>query len=154
VEIMPYRPKTRVFMDGSCSFCRAVQSRIGSFDARERVEFVNYHQEAIAAEAPFPLAELDAQMHVLAPDGSWKIGFFGWAAILRELPAWRWMGWLMIAPPFRWFGPALYRWIARHRYSLPGMPPPCDEHGCGLAHADHSAQTIAPGTIPHHGGTE
>jgi predicted DCC family thiol-disulfide oxidoreductase YuxK len=142
--------KTRVFMDGSCPFCRAVQARIEAFDRNHRVEFVDYHDPAIAAEAPFSEAALDAEMHVHAPGGSWRIGFSGWAAILRELPAWSWLGWMMIVPPFRWLGPVFYRWIARRRYSLPGMPPPCNEHGCGLSHADQAGQVTAGAKAIHH----
>jgi predicted DCC family thiol-disulfide oxidoreductase YuxK len=129
--------KTRVFMDGSCPFCRAARARIEPFDTHHEVEFIDYRDAASAAEAPFSREALDAEMHVQLPNGSWQIGFFGWAAVLRRLPAWRWLGRLMIAPPFRWFGPSIYRWIARNRYSLPGMPQPCSEHACGLPHLNH-----------------
>jgi len=138
---------TRVFMDGSCPFCRAARARIEPFDTHHEVEFIDYQNAARAAEVPFPREALDAEMHVQLPDGSWRIGFFGWAAILRRLPAWRWLGWLMIAPPFRRLGPPVYRWIARHRYSLPGIPQPCSEHACGLPHSDSANRAAAPKPI-------
>jgi predicted DCC family thiol-disulfide oxidoreductase YuxK len=133
---MPDATKLRVHFDGSCPFCRGIQARVERLDTRKAIEFADYNVPIIAAEAPFPTSALAAEMHVRAPDGRWHIGYFAWAAILRELPAWKWLGWLMIAPPFRWFGPAIYRWIARHRYSLPGLGAPCGEHSCPLPGAD------------------
>lgn len=125
--------KLKVFVDGSCPFCRAVQARITPWDRDGRLEFVDYQQPQVAALSPFSSASLDAEMHVLAPDGSWHIGFDGWAAVLGALPAWRWLGWIFALPPVRWIGRPVYRFIARHRYSLPGMPKPCAVDGCTVA---------------------
>jgi predicted DCC family thiol-disulfide oxidoreductase YuxK len=129
---MPDSAKLRVYFDGACPFCRGIQTRVARFDARHRVEFVDYHDPVVAAETPFPQSALAAEMHARALNGRWHIGYFAWAAILRQLPAWKWLGWLMILPPSRWFGPALYRWIARRRYGLPGLGAPCDDHTCAL----------------------
>jgi predicted DCC family thiol-disulfide oxidoreductase YuxK len=132
---MPAASRIRVYFDGACPFCRGIQDRVARFDPRQRVEFVDYHDPIAAAQAPFPESALAAEMHAVTENGQWHIGYFAWAAILRELPAWKWLGWLMILPPFRWFGPAVYRWIARHRYSLPGLGAPCDEHSCAVPQA-------------------
>jgi predicted DCC family thiol-disulfide oxidoreductase YuxK len=132
---MPAASRIRVYFDGACPFCRGIQDRVARIDAGQRVEFVDYHDPIAAAEAPFPESALAAEMHAVTENGQWHIGYFAWAAILRELPAWKWLGWLMILPPFRWFGPAVYRWIARHRYSLPGLGAPCDEHSCAVPQA-------------------
>lgn len=140
---MPADAKLRVYFDGACPFCRGVQTRVARFDPHGRVEFVDYHNPVAAAEAPFSESALAAEMHAVTDNGQWYVGYFSWAAMLRELPAWKWLGWLMTIPPFRWFGPSAYRWIARHRYSLPGLGAPCDEHSCAL-HMAHSPRSPAP----------
>lgn len=129
---MPGNGQLEVFVDGSCPFCQAVQARAERWDTRKRIRFMDYHDPAIAAEAPFPRERLDAEMHVRTGDGAWHAGFAGWTAILRELPRLGWLGWLFGTPLFRLAGPSVYRWVARHRYALPGFPPPCDAAACPL----------------------
>jgi predicted DCC family thiol-disulfide oxidoreductase YuxK len=124
--------KLMVFVDGSCHFCQAVQARITPWDRNGQLDFVDYHIQEIAALSPFPADRLDAEMHVLTPDGSWHIGFDGWAAVLSALPAWRWLGWIFNLAPVRWIGRPVYRYVAKHRYSLPGMPRPYGTEGCSL----------------------
>lgn len=132
-----------IFLDGSCPFCRAIQARVEKFDTAGRLRFVDYNDPLIAARAPFPRARLDEEMHVRTADGSWRVGYAGWVAVLRELPRLGWLGWLLGAPPIRWFGPAVYRWIARHRYRIPGFPAPCHEDSCPIpARVSADSQTI------------
>ena len=102
-------------------------------DGEHRVEFHDFNLPEVAAEAPFPPAELGRRMHVHSPDGEWHVGYFGWIAVLSALPRWRRLAGMMRVPPFRWAGPTLYRFIADHRYQIPqfllrwmGAPPPCD----------------------------
>lgn len=116
----------QVYTDKSCSFCRWMEERVKRFDRRGRLEFLDYNDPAISASLPFSREELAAQMHVRGADGAWSKGFFGWLAVLRALPTLAWLGWLLALPPLRWLGPPFYRFVARHRYSLPGAPPRCD----------------------------
>jgi predicted DCC family thiol-disulfide oxidoreductase YuxK len=129
---MSSEAKVEIFMDGSCPFCRAVQARVEPFDKAGRLRFVDYNNPTVAALAPYPRERLDEEMHVRAADGSWQVGYDGWVAILRELPRLKWLGSLLGAIPFRWFGPSVYRWIARHRYRIPGFPAPCTADHCAL----------------------
>src|SRR5690349_920424 len=119
-----------IYDDGRCPFCQWAEQTILRYDRDHRLEFRDYHLHA--AETPFPFDEMHRAMHVRTPDGSWHVGFFGWIAILRVLPRWRWMAHVMSAPPLRWIGPLLYRVIAGNRYRIPGFllrwlgaPPPC-----------------------------
>lgn len=133
-QAVPLGPSTTydIFLDGSCSFCRWIQTKIEPFDSNRRLRFQDYNQASVAAQAPFPRKNLDQEMHVRTPDGKWMRGFDAWVALLRVLPNLAWIGWIASLPPFRWVGPALYRFIARHRYSLPGAPPRCDTDTCTL----------------------
>jgi predicted DCC family thiol-disulfide oxidoreductase YuxK len=124
--------KWKVFVDGSCAFCRAVQERVESRDLDHRFLFLDYNDPGVAALAPFPRTQLDAEMHVLGPDGNWRIGFDAWAAVLLHLRFWRWLGAIFSWWPVRLMGRPAYRFIARHRYRLPGMPPPCPVNRCPL----------------------
>lgn len=121
-------------MDGACPFCQWVRSRIEPFDTDRRLEFFDFNDPATAARAPFTREELECEMHVLAPDGSWHAGYAAWIVLLRALPLLRWLGALLSTEMFRKRGPKLYAWIARNRYRLPGSPPPpsdktCSRHG-------------------------
>lgn len=110
----------RVYDDGRCAFCQWSQKTIARWDRDHRLEFRDYHDPAVAAETPFPFEQLHQRMHVQTPDGCWHAGFFGWIAILRVLPRWRWLAGVMSVPPMRWIGPAAYGFIANHRYLAPG----------------------------------
>lgn len=129
---MPENAKLEIYLDGSCAFCRAVQERVARRDRNRRLEFMDYNDPAVAARAPFPRERLDAEMHVRKPDGSWVAGFEGWAAVLLELPRYKWLGWLFGVFPLHGLGPRVYRWIARHRYRIPGFPAPCTNESCSV----------------------
>ena len=120
-----------IFTDGSCPFCLWVRARVEPYDALGQLKFLDYNNPAIAAATPFAHQELAREMHVrtrTSPEdsGSWSVGFFGWLAILKVLPRWKWLGLLLSAPPLRWMGPPVYRLVAANRYQIPGIPKPCD----------------------------
>lgn len=119
-------------MDGSCSFCRWTQAKIEPYDTCLRLRFLDYNDPEIAAQAPFRREELDNEMHVRTPDGTWLKGFAAWQVLLRALPRLSWLGRLVSMPPMRWIGPSVYAFIARHRYSLPGAPARCDSDTCAI----------------------
>jgi len=127
---MPRTPKYDIFLDGSCSFCRWSRTQIEPYDSDGKVQFLDYNDPSVAAQAPFPRAELDREMHMRTPEGKWLRGFEAWLALLRVLPKLAWLGRIASVPPLRWFGPPLYAFIARHRYSLPGAPTRCDTDTC------------------------
>ena len=127
---MPQLAKLDIFLDGACPFCQWSRSRLEPFDSRERLRFLDYNDPEIAGMAPYPRADLDREMHVRTPDGKWLKGFEAWIAVLRALPKLAWLGWIAGAAPLRWLGPGFYRFVARHRYSLPGVPPRCDRDSC------------------------
>jgi len=127
---MPQTAKYDIFLDGSCSFCRWSQAKIEPYDSGERVRFLDYNDPAVAELTPFPRGELDREMHMRTPEGKWLRGFEAWLVLLRVLPKLAWLGRIASVPPLRWFGPSVYGFIARHRYSLPGAPARCDTDSC------------------------
>jgi predicted DCC family thiol-disulfide oxidoreductase YuxK len=127
------QPTFDIFMDGSCSFCRWIWSKIEPYDSNSKLKFLDYNDPAVAAQAPFPRAALDSEMHVRTPDGNWFQGFGAWVVLLRALPRLEWLGRISGMPPVRWIGPALYAFIARHRYRLPGAPARCESDTCSIS---------------------
>jgi predicted DCC family thiol-disulfide oxidoreductase YuxK len=122
--------KLDIYLDGNCAFCQWSRARLEPWDRLGRLRFVDYNDPQVAASAPFTLEELDREMHLRLPDGAWLAGFAAWVAILRVLPGFAWLGWLMERPPLRWIGPSFYRWIAAHRTLLPGVPAACRRETC------------------------
>jgi predicted DCC family thiol-disulfide oxidoreductase YuxK len=129
---MPETAKYDIFLDGTCSFCRWSQAKIEPYDSNGRLRFLDYNDAAVAAQAPFPRADLDQEMHLRTPEGKWLRGFEAWLALLHVLPRLVWLGRIASLPPLRWLGPPLYGFIARHRYSLPGAPARCETDTCAL----------------------
>lgn len=127
---MSQTAKYEIFLDGSCSFCRWSRAKIEPYDSDGRLQFLDYNDPAVGAQAPFPRAELDREMHMRTPDGKWLRGFEAWQAMLRVLPKLVWIGKITSLPPLRWLGPPMYGFIARHRYSLPGAPARCEDDTC------------------------
>jgi predicted DCC family thiol-disulfide oxidoreductase YuxK len=125
-------PTYDIFMDGSCSFCRWTQSKIVPYDSSAQLRFLDYNDPPVAAQAPFSRAELDNEMHVRTPGGTWLKGFAAWQELLLALPKLRWLGRLASMAPVRWIGPSAYAFIARHRYSLPGAPARCESDTCAI----------------------
>ena len=70
--------KYDIFMDGSCSFCQWSRAKVELFDSAAMLRFLDYNDPLIAAEAPFPRADLVREMHLRTPDGTWLQGFEAW----------------------------------------------------------------------------
>lgn len=123
-----------VYFDAQCPMCVAGAERFQHFDALHRLRFVDLHDPYWAEQAAsrFSPGDLDRAMRVHLPDGTWRAGYFAWAVILENLPAWHWLGRLMHFPLFYGIGPAIYQWVAAHRLQISrtlGLPPPCGPDG-------------------------
>jgi predicted DCC family thiol-disulfide oxidoreductase YuxK len=133
---MPLATTFDIFMDGSCSFCQWSRKKVEPYDSAARLRFLDYNDPLVAAQAPFSRTELALEMHVRMPDGKWAKGFDAWLALLGVLPKLAWIGHAAGLPPLRWLGPSMYRFIARHRYSLPGAPSRCATDTCAVSGRD------------------
>ncbi|BDI32154.1 hypothetical protein CCAX7_42050 [Capsulimonas corticalis] len=123
-----------VYIDGECPMCVAGANRLQRFDTRHRVRFVNAHDPRWAERVGerFTPSQIRGQMQAEMPDGTWRTGYFAWAAIFSEMRGLRWLGLVMRFPLLYGVGPAIYQWIANHRLEISRvlrLPPPCDENG-------------------------
>ena len=122
--------KIDVYYDGACPFCLASMQRTARMDADSRIHFIDLNQpEAVdAAAGRFTAKDLIDEMHAHLPDGTWRVGYYAWAAIVGQLPGLRGLSKLLLFAPIAGVGRRLYRWFANHRYlasKLLGMPMPC-----------------------------
>lgn len=125
-----------VYTDGQCPLCQWMRARVEPFDREQRLEWLDLNSpEALRRAAPYTHAELAAEMYARRKtDGVWAKGFFAWIEVLRQLPRLRWLARLFARWPFTSVGPVFYRQLARRRYQLFGIPPPCDEAGVCQLH--------------------
>ena len=127
-----------VYWDGRCPFCAAIAAQLRRIDTENSLRLVDYHDPAVAATAlpRFTFEELHSEMHTLMPDGTWRVGYFAWAAVLRQLPKWRFLGRLMDFALLADIGPKVYGFLAKRRLTISkalGLPAPCtDGEACRL----------------------
>ncbi|HYP00282.1 MAG TPA: DUF393 domain-containing protein [Pyrinomonadaceae bacterium] len=120
-----------VYTDGQCPLCLWMRARVEPFDRERRLEWLDLNSpEALRRAAPYTHKQLAEEMYARRKqDGTWAKGFFAWIEVLRVLPSFRWLAGLLARWPFTALGPVLYRQLARRRYQLFGIPPPCDDKG-------------------------
>jgi len=106
-----------VWMDGSCQLCRLSQTWCEVRDHEDRVAFRDF-RTTDDLDLPVERAAHEESMWVRTGDGTLHRGFAGWRLIMREIPRWRWLGWVAGLPPLRWIGPGIYRLVARLRHRM------------------------------------
>jgi predicted DCC family thiol-disulfide oxidoreductase YuxK len=123
-----------VYTDGQCPLCRWMREKVERRDRFGRIKWMDYREPEVQSRTPYTFQELDDKMHTRRiADGRWSAGFEGWLEVMRVLPRWRMLAPLLSVWPFTSLGPVFYRWLAKRRYKLFGVPPPCDADGlCSL----------------------
>jgi predicted DCC family thiol-disulfide oxidoreductase YuxK len=128
--------KIEVYTDGGCNLCRWMRAHVEPHDRDHRIEWLDYTDPAILRRAsPHTKEELAREMHARTPAGRWAKGYQAWIEVIRVLPRWSWLAPILSIWPFTRLGPVFYRWLAGHRYTLFGVPPPCDETGACRLHS-------------------
>jgi predicted DCC family thiol-disulfide oxidoreductase YuxK len=118
------RPDTVLIFDGDCSFCSSC------------VDWLEGNMSSMPTAIPYQRADLEGYGLSLAEAESrvWLVTpekHFGGAsaltAILRHQPdaAYRFLGWILQAPPLSWLADGGYWVVARLRHVLPGGTPAC-----------------------------
>jgi len=106
--------------DGHCVICNTSRRMIGALDRAGRVEWLDLHQrEAVVARYPdYDHAAMMGEIHVVA-DGRLYRGFKGTRRLFRAVPLW-WPLYALLRLPIigDWLGPQIYKFIARHRYTI------------------------------------
>lgn len=101
--------------DGECGFCRSWVERIRRRDGRHRIALVPF-QEIDPTSYGLRRSDLEAAMHLVAPDGrAWR-GADAAREVLALLPGWRWAALLLRVPGALPIARRVYDWIARRRH--------------------------------------
>ncbi|MGH9903634.1 MAG: thiol-disulfide oxidoreductase DCC family protein [Pyrinomonadaceae bacterium] len=133
--------RIEVYTDGRCPLCIWSRSLVEPRDRDGRIQWLDFNDpEAQRRAAPHTPAELSQEMHVRRADGVWTKGFHGWLDVLGVLPRWRRLARVLSVWPFIRLGPVFYRAVARRRYQLFGIPPPCDAESVCSLHESKSAR--------------
>ena len=112
-----------------------MRARVEPLDRKGRLEWLDYNDPKILRRAiPHTRAEMAEEMYVRAPNGLWSKGYAAWIEVIRVLPRWKWLTPIMSVWPFNKLGPIFYLWLASRRYTLFGVPPPCDVSGVCRLH--------------------
>lgn len=122
-----WRGRIAVLYDGHCSFCRRTVLPLLLGDWLQRLELVDFHDQAsrLRAAPDIAMADLDRALHVRFPDGRTGAGFDGIRMLAWHVP------WLWLTLPFLYLpGAALigrlcYRKVAENRHCLIGNHGKC-----------------------------
>ena len=124
-----------VYTDGNCNLCRWMRARVEPLDSDRRIRWLDYNDPEILKRAtPHTREEMAAEMHARLANGNWRNGYFAWIEVIRVLPRWKWLVRILSVWPFTKLGPIFYRWLAKRRYTLFGVSPPCDASGACQLH--------------------
>jgi len=127
--------KIEVYTDGRCNLCRWMRARLEPLDRDHRIEWLDYNDpEILKRAAPHTRDEMAEEMHTRSPDGRWAKGYFAWIEVILALPRWKWLVPILSIWPFTKLGPIFYSWLAARRYTLFGVPPPCEASGACRLH--------------------
>ncbi|MET3804732.1 putative DCC family thiol-disulfide oxidoreductase YuxK [Nakamurella sp. UYEF19] len=114
-----------IIYDGDCGFCQwsLVQGRrfltvMPSAEALQNADLAGYG---------LTMAQAMAAVQFVAADRTVTAGHEAAASVLMWQPrfGWRLLGSLMTVPPVSWLAALAYRWVAGHRYLLPGHSDAC-----------------------------
>lgn len=120
---MTARPPLLVF-DGDCAFCTTWVNRgkrmLRAFPEAQPWQWLD-------------LDDLGLSLHDVTHfawylgEGTRERGHAAAAAVLRLQPGvgWRFLGHLLVTPPFSWAARLAYAFVARFRHRLPGGTPAC-----------------------------
>jgi predicted DCC family thiol-disulfide oxidoreductase YuxK len=108
-----------IFYDANCNLCRTIRSALSGSDAA--LQFVDIHDPKIAEKYPkLRGLPLGCQMHVIDEGDALTGGYDAMVVIASRIPSMQPFIPLMKWKPVRSVGWNVYRFIARHRYTIFG----------------------------------
>ena len=121
----PARPT--LIYDNDCAFCaRSARFAQRWVDRRDRYE-VRPWQDLDLADFGLAPEDCDQAAQFVTVDGSIRSGHRAIAsAATHGAPAWRPVGYLLMAPGVSRLAARAYTWVADHRYAMPGGTAACD----------------------------
>jgi predicted DCC family thiol-disulfide oxidoreductase YuxK len=113
-----------LLFDGDCGFC-STSARFIVRWIKPRVSVVALQQVDLAAYGLTPEVAA-ASIQFVDAEGRVSAAGRAIAAMLRQAgPFWRAVAGVMALPGISWLVEVVYRFVAKHRYQLPGGTPAC-----------------------------
>lgn len=130
--------------DEQCEICQAFVSWLRLLDHDAKVAALPIDPELLPLIHPsLKVDDCLRELHVVTPGGEVRRGWDAVAELARRFPPTFLVGWLGQFPPFRWFGHAAYRFVARNRYAVSK----CRGGACRVARPDEVKKNSFFGTF-------
>lgn len=97
-----------VYFDGSCPLCQREIGFYRRMPAAQALGWVDVSQPAELG-AGLDCRAAMARFHVRDASGQLFSGAAAFSRLWRQLPGWRWLGWLSAVPPVSWLAELTYR---------------------------------------------
>lgn len=110
--------------DGDCGFCttwvRRLEAALSAFPASQPWQWIDHESLGLTRH------DVTHYVWFVTASGRFR-GHAAVAALLRGQHefGWRFLGHLLVIPPFSWAGAIAYKVVARFRHRLPGGTPAC-----------------------------
>ena len=120
----PANASTLLLFDGDCGFCTSsidwLAKTLPAFPTATPYQWVNLDEYGMT------MAEAADRVWLITPTRHFG-GHLAVSAVLRRQPSirWRFLGWMLITPPFSWAAMIGYALVSRFRHRLPGGTPAC-----------------------------
>lgn len=115
----PNLPPGVIIYDGACPLCLRAVAWLKKRMVAETMTFLACQSPERRLRFPeMPDDQCLEAMQFVLPDGRTFAGAEALPHILRRLRGWRWFAWFIERPGVRHCAPCVYRWVARHRYTL------------------------------------
>lgn len=102
------RAPLTVYFDGSCPLCQREIGFYRRMPAAQALGWVDVSQPAELG-AGLDCRAAMARFHVRDANGQLFSGAAAFSRLWRQLPGWRWLGWLSAVPPVSWLAELAYR---------------------------------------------
>lgn len=116
-------PRYQLIYDGRCRFCRGSLTYLKVMDLFGRIDDVDLHgiHDFSAIHPDLSKEKALHRVYLTAPDGRLLGGFFAFRCLTLMMPMLYFLVPVFYCPGSGVIGPAVYQFIARHRYLIP-MP--------------------------------
>ncbi|HKY32575.1 MAG TPA: DUF393 domain-containing protein [Candidatus Polarisedimenticolia bacterium] len=113
--------RATLLYDGDCGLCRRWVARLERRDARGLLETIPFQDPGVSSRFPALSREaLEREVHLVLPGGRVERGAAALPHVLRRLPRWRRVAWVVELPGISALAGAVYRAVARNRGRLGG----------------------------------
>lgn len=111
--------------DGQCPICLRAVSWVKTRMVRDTIALMACQSPERHRRFPdMPEEQCMRAMQFVLPDGTTLEGATALPHIMRRLHGWQWFAWFFELPVIRHLAPYVYRWVARHRYTLSAIVTP------------------------------